>query len=234
MTCIVGIVYEGDVYIGGDRSAIDGWNRLVSEESKIFRIGEILMGTSGSHLVMQALKYELKLSRLQHMEGETDLQYLITVFAKEVRNLLAGLTTKRDEDGEASFSGGALIGYRGNLYRMSSNCQINSFVRRFDAIGSGAPFAMGAVAASGLGDPVKIIQQALRVTAELCCDVIGPFDVESLTWDPEAIQKAFLESVSKLPESARTRINGGTFVDSVRPAPPEPKPAAYPPSSITL
>lgn len=216
MTCIIGIQHEGVVYIGGDRSAIDGWNRFVSEESKIFRIGEILIGTSGSHLVAQALKYDLKLSRVQRTDGEADMDYLVTVFAKEVRQLLAGLTTKRDDDGEASFSGGALFGYRGNLYRMSSNCQINHFIRRYDAIGSGAPFALGAVAASGLHEPTKIIHHALRITSDLCCDVCAPFDVETL--EP-------------------VRSDAGTFMDKVefsRPAPPQPTPAANPPSSITL
>lgn len=230
MTCIIGIAYEGDVYIGGDRSAIDGWNRFVSEESKIFRIGEILIGTSGSHLVAQALKYELKLSRVQRTDGETDIDYLVSVFAKEVRQLLAGLTTKRDDDGEASFSGGALFGYRGNLYRMSSNGQINHFTRRYDAIGSGAPFALGAVAASGLHEPYKIIQQALRVTTDLCCDVIGPFDVEKLE-PTRSDAGTFLDSVGAVFNASKREVV--QEMDMI-PDPPLPRPAAHSPSSITL
>lgn len=216
MTCIVGIAHEGNVYIGGDRSAVDGWNKFTSEESKVFRVDEVLIGTCGSHLVTQAMKYELELSRLQG-QAETDMHYLVTVFAKEVRKLIAGLTTKRDDDGEAAFSGGALFGYRGNLYRLSSNCQVDYFNRRFDAIGSGAPFALGAVAASGLQEPVKIIHQALRIASELCCDVWGPIDVEVLTsQDSESTTNAFMTEVSKLPNA------------------PLPRPAQHSPSSIRL
>lgn len=179
MTCIVGLVHEGKVYIGGDRSAVDGWNRMVSNEPKLFRIGEILIGMSGSHLVSQILKHEFKPSRAQYMD-ETDLHYLVTVFGKEVRQLVSALINKRDDDGEAIFSGGALIGYRGKLYRMSSNCQVDWFERRYDAVGSGAAFALGSIATNSSNTPTNILFDALRVASLLCVDVCAPYDVKSL------------------------------------------------------
>lgn len=180
MTCIVGVVEDGKVYIGGDRAAVDGWKKNTSAHSKVYRVGPFLFGTCGSHRVAQVIEHEFKIS-VPQADTETDIHYLATIFANEIRSLLAsrGIIGKSD-DHEDKFEGGSLVGYRGNLYRLSSNFQIDHFERAFDGIGSGSPFALGAlqILLKSRTGAWTAIRQALEVAEALCCDVAGPFDVE--------------------------------------------------------
>ena len=43
MTCIVGLVHEGVVYIGGDSAGVGGMSLTVRADEKVFRNGEFLM-----------------------------------------------------------------------------------------------------------------------------------------------------------------------------------------------
>ena len=48
MTCIVGLVENGVVYIGGDSSGVGGWNLMLRKDRKVFRVGEALLGFTSS------------------------------------------------------------------------------------------------------------------------------------------------------------------------------------------
>lgn len=181
MTCIIGLVHEGKVYIGGDRAAVDGWKKNTSAHSKVFRVGEFIIGTCGSHRMAQIIEYEFKPT--VQAEGEADLHYLVVTVASELRTLLSsrGIIGKND-DNEDEFEGGCLVGYKGNLYRLSSNFQIAHFERHFDGIGSGSPFALGAmqVMETNNYDPATKVRIALETSGILCCDVAPPYDVLTL------------------------------------------------------
>ena len=181
MTCIIGLVHEGKVYIGGDRSAVDGWKKNTSAHSKVFRAGEFLFGTCGSHRMAQVIEHEFKISASQAVD-ETDLHYLCTVFANEIRTLLVGRgIIGKSDDNEDEYEGGCLVGYKGNLYRLSSNFQIDQFESSFDGIGSGSPFALGALQVIvRKGSPKTWIRRSMEVAELLCCDVAAPFDIEVL------------------------------------------------------
>lgn len=177
MTCILGLVQDGKVYMGGDRAGVDGWRRLVSAETKVFKVGELLVGCSGTGRMRQLIHYKLALSRMQN-EGENEISYLMNVFADEVRKLFAenGIVGK-DNENEDKFFGSLLIGYRGGLYGLNANFQIDWLERPFDAIGSGSPFALGAMEVLQSLEPIPRIRMALRAAEALCCDVSAPFDI---------------------------------------------------------
>lgn len=185
MTVIIGLKHGDDVYIAADRAAVDGWNNTVSAESKVFRVGELLIGTCGSRRMAQVLRYRLDL--LNQDKDQPHMDYLVNGFAYAVRSLFSnyGVMSKSD-DGEEKFAGGMLFGYRGNLYRMANNFQIDQFTRPFDAIGSGAPFALGALQMIyNTTDerpfaPRTMLLGVLTATQDLCADVSAPFDVEVL------------------------------------------------------
>lgn len=191
MTVIIGLKHEGDVYIAGDRATVDGWNNTISAESKVFRLGEFLIGTCGSRRMAQLLHYRLNL--LEQDEEQTPMDYLVNEFADGVRVLFAnyGVMTKSD-DGEDKFTGALLFGYRGNLYRMGNNFQIDQYASLFDAIGSGAPFALGVLQYmyntldEKVFTPRNMLLEALTAAADLCADVSAPFDIEVLKGDSHA------------------------------------------------
>jgi ATP-dependent protease HslVU (ClpYQ) peptidase subunit len=187
MTLIIGLKHKGEVYLAGDRAAVDGWTNRLSAEPKIFRVGEFLIGTCGSRRMAQLIQHHLTLIPQGADQPITD--YLVTEFAYSVRQLLTtqGIVTKSDT-GEDRFSeGGLLFGYRGGLYRLSSNFQVDAFKADFDAIGSGAPFALGALQymVNTRRDYEQletrgILLEAMTVAEDLCADVSAPFDVYRL------------------------------------------------------
>ncbi len=181
MTCIIGLVHEGKVIIGGDRAAVDGWKKNTSAHSKVFRVGQLLFGTCGSHRMAQIIEHEFKPTA--QTENENDLHYLVVTIANELRTLLVSKAIiGKNEDNEDKFEGGCLVGYKGNLYRLSSNFQIDHFERPFDGIGSGSPFALGAmqVFTTHTYPPDLQVRMALEAAGVLCCDVEPPYDVEVL------------------------------------------------------
>ncbi len=188
LTVIIGIKHGRDIYIGGDSSSVDGWHKRTERMSKVYYLGnkgEFLIGTCGSRRMAQIIKYQFKPSREKNFGAlESDSEYMVNVFAEELRDLLdkKGIVGKSDND-EDDFYGGAIVGYRENLYRLSPNYQVDQFDSSYDAIGSGAPFALGALVALTERVPLKpelLIQKAMKAAETLCIDVSAPFRIEVL------------------------------------------------------
>jgi hypothetical protein len=48
MTCIVGLVDGGRVWLGGDSAGVSGWDLTVRADRKVFRNGPYVMGFTTS------------------------------------------------------------------------------------------------------------------------------------------------------------------------------------------
>src|SRR3546814_10742010 len=48
MTCIVGLVDDGKVYLGGDSAGVAGWSLTVRKDPKVFRVGDCIIGFTSS------------------------------------------------------------------------------------------------------------------------------------------------------------------------------------------
>ncbi len=61
MTCIVGLVHEGVVYMGGDSAATSSayLNQTILATEKVFRNGEFLIGAAGSERASLLLRHSL-------------------------------------------------------------------------------------------------------------------------------------------------------------------------------
>lgn len=55
MTCVVGLVDKGTVYIGVDSAAVQGWTRRKSRVAKVFHRGPFLIGYTTSFRMGQLL-----------------------------------------------------------------------------------------------------------------------------------------------------------------------------------
>jgi hypothetical protein len=55
MTCIVGIVENGKVYMGGDAAGVNGYSVRVRKDPKLFKVGEFLFGYTSSFRMGQLL-----------------------------------------------------------------------------------------------------------------------------------------------------------------------------------
>ena len=47
MTCIIGLVEKGHVYMGGDSIAVSDWDMERLRPQKVFQVGDYLIGCEG-------------------------------------------------------------------------------------------------------------------------------------------------------------------------------------------
>jgi len=173
MTCIIGLEHDGKVYMGGDSAAVSGWDITPTAEPKVFwRFDGFLIGYTTSFRMGQLLQYDLTIPK--HDDRE-DMRYLVTQFIPAVRECLrAGGFTKIVDNQEEG--GLFLVGYRGKVYEVDSEFQVLHNSRGVAAIGCGASYAIGALAAMPPNaDPHAAIIKALEIAGTYSAAVCAPY-----------------------------------------------------------
>ena len=190
MTCIVGVKTPQGVYIGGDSaSTSDSGLQTILASSKVFFLGEegnrMLLGCTTSCRMMQLLRYELHLPPYEKsMEVE---EYLVTVFINEVRDCLksGGFAKKEDEKEEG---GNFLVAFQGRLFEVQDDYQVSEPVNGYEAVGSGAKFALGALYVTPHLPPEQRIEQALQAATYHNAYVKPPFLIKCLSSEKECAE----------------------------------------------
>lgn len=177
MTCIVGLVHRGTVYIGGDSASVQGWTSRITRLPKVFRRGPFLIGYTTSFRMGQLLQFGLE-PRVQ-AAGEDDMRFMVTEVAERVRLLLKERGVAKVES-NAETGGQFLVGYRGRLFSMQQDFQVNEMADGYDAVGSGAEYALGAMRALSKSPPIPRLKRALEISAHFNMGVSGPFFVKKL------------------------------------------------------
>lgn len=178
MTCIVGLVEEGHVYLGGDSAGIGGWSLTVRKDKKLFRNGEFLIGGTGSFRLIQLLQYAFTPPTY---DPDSDLgKYMATTFIDAVRQCLkdGGLAEKKSEQESGGYF---LVGFAGRLFFIEADYQVGEALCGYNAIGTGGEIAKGVLYATPDVQPRKRIELALRGAEEHNAGVRGPFYIEVLT-----------------------------------------------------
>lgn len=185
MTCIVGYEHENKVYLGCDSATVDGWTIQLTAQSKIFKLGEFLIGCAGFPRVSQLIQYSLSLKPQQ--ENQTSFAYLCTEFSSAVKTILNDNDSiHSSENGKGLPETSVLFGYRKHLYILDTNFQIIQFKDKYAAIGSGMDLALGAMAALSSVDLIKSmkpenkIKIALEASAKHNTGVQKPFKIMSI------------------------------------------------------
>src|SRR3972149_1095014 len=144
MTCIVGLEHDHKVYMGGDSAAVGDWDIQETDEHKVFRSGDFLIGYTSSFRMGQLLRYSLDIPKNSNsILG--DMKYMVTEFIPAVRNCLKeGSFTKIENSKEEG--GIFLVGYHGLIYRIDSDFQVLRIRSDFTSVGHGFAFALGAMA----------------------------------------------------------------------------------------
>lgn len=177
MTCIVGLVEDGKVYIGGDSAGTAGWSLTIRKDAKVFRNGDFLIGGTSSFRMLQLLRYAFLPPAY---DESTDLErYMATKFVDAVRETFkAGGFAQKTSDQESG--GHFLVGFRGRLFHIESDYQAGEAVCGYDAAGCGADIALGALFATPSMRPKKRLELALQAAEQHNAGVRGPFCIESL------------------------------------------------------
>lgn len=178
MTCIIGLIDSGKVYMGADSAAMSGWQLSLRKDSKIIRNGGFLIGLAGSARARQLLQFTWKPPL--HDPAKSDWEYMVADVADGIRACLkSGGYAAKDNEHE-KFDSVFLIGYHGQLYAIYGDYQVEVEQAAFNAVGCGAEIALGAMYALEGLSPIKRIQKALEAAERFSAGVRGPFVVEAL------------------------------------------------------
>lgn len=182
MTCIVGLVDNGSVYIGGDSAGVAGLSISIRSDEKVFQNGPFIMGFTTSFRMGQLLRY--KFDPPQQTVGQTDMQYMVTDFIDGVRRCFAA---NGFGDKDATSGGTFLVGYKGKLYVIQSDYQVGIPSELYDAVGCGTDLALGSLFStqeSDLNAEERVIM-ALKAATAFSAGVAPPFLLVKQEGPPE-------------------------------------------------
>lgn len=181
MTCIVGWIEGGCVYIGGDSLGTASGHKQIRKDPKVIRVGEMVIGYTSSFRFGQLMRYMLKLPT--HPEGMDTFQYMATCFVGAM--LRSEGYAKRVSEQESS-DGNCLVGYRGRLFQFYDDYQIEETIERFAACGHGRALALGALGATEFYSmhPAERLEGVLSVVGRFDVFVGGPSLILSTTVPP--------------------------------------------------
>jgi hypothetical protein len=171
MSCVVGIVYEGNVYLGSDSAGTsDSCQLLIYAEPKVFRIGAFVLGCAGSFRIAQILRY---LFTPPPLEGDL-MRYMVASFVPALKECL-----KADEPKSEDLLCGSrlLVGVQGRLFCIYMDFHVEETIDEYNAIGSADDVAYGALyGTQHLWDnPIARLRIALEAAQKYYTSVREPF-----------------------------------------------------------
>lgn len=184
MTCIAGAVKHGEVCIGGDAISVHGNSAArVGADGKVFRVGELLIGSSGTVRCQQIIRY---LFEPAPINGDLTA-YMVREFVPALRHSIKehGGEVKGDSGGE-QMDARYLVGVRGRLYEIDSGYGCFESRAFYAAVGCADQEALAAMftAARLLDVNVSartIVEHGLLAAAEFDTTIRSPFTAITLT-----------------------------------------------------
>ncbi len=178
MTCIVGLVDRGKVWIGADSAASDGHKIYARNDCKLFKNGPFLFSSCGSIRPRQLLAHKFCPPK-RHPDTPLD-QYMTTDFIDALRVCMSEGGVRKKKDEVESVEQYFLVGHKGRLFEVERDFQVAEPSLPFHATGSGEEFALGALYATRSWQPRKRLIAALEAAEAYCTTVRGPFHIESI------------------------------------------------------
>lgn len=186
MTCIVGLVKEGKVYMGGDTAGLDACSLHIHnrKDIKVFKLNnpwgnDFVVGYTSSFRMGQLLRFNFL---PPHCPSDKDVyKYMCTDFIETVRRLFKDRGYAKIDSGVES-GGTFLVGFRGQLFYIEDDFQVGEVMDDYNAVGCGYPFALGALHATETMDipPKDRLEIALKAAQKFSGGVREPFTFEEL------------------------------------------------------
>jgi ATP-dependent protease HslVU (ClpYQ) peptidase subunit len=176
MTCIIGLIDNDKVYMGGDSAGIAGYDLTIRADPKVFVNGSFLIGYTSSFRMGQLLRFKFKPP--YHKPEICIEEYMMTDFIDAVRQCFKdnGYT---EINNNRETAGTFLVGYKGRLFTVDSDYQVGESLNKFDAVGCGGSYALGSLN-STIGEPEERIKKALETAEKFSAGVRGPFVIENV------------------------------------------------------
>lgn len=182
MTCVVGVVHDGKVYLAADSAGISGMDLRIRTDKKVFEVDEFVIGIAGSFRMGNILRFSF--NPPIHHEDVDPFHYMATDFIDEVRHALKdGGYSKKDNNVETTTGGTFLVGYRGRLFEIDSDFQVAENVHGYAAIGCGDQVALGSLfSTDDFDNPEDRLEEALEAAEAFSAGVRAPFNFISTTY----------------------------------------------------
>ena len=180
MTCIVGMIHNGKVWMGGDSAGTAGnMNQRIRADKKVFVKGEFIIGFCGSFRMGDLLKHTFEIPDTTEVTDPD--KFMVNQFVDALRSLLETENKKAGLSDRDKLYPSILVGFRGRLYNIESDYQCGRPEDGFDSVGSGSSVAIGAMHGSkGITSPKARITAALEAASRNDAAVRPPFHVLSL------------------------------------------------------
>jgi ATP-dependent protease HslVU (ClpYQ) peptidase subunit len=173
MTCIVGIAHEGKVILGADSAGVNGWlDRRIRGDRKVFTNGHLVFGFTSSFRMGQLLEHALTPPPVQ--EGQEPYAYAVKSLIPAIRETMRAGGWMKTENGRDE-GGVFLVGFRGHLFSIHGDFQVGESIERYEAVGCGDAYAMGAMHAARDLPPKERLTAGLEAAAKFSAGVAGPF-----------------------------------------------------------
>lgn len=186
MTCIVGLVEHGTVYMAGDSGQFHGWDVTTLPGGKVYEKGGCLFGSAGYARFRQLVQHHLRIP----FKGTLSLEeWAVTKLVPEMRSLLKEHGHATVQNATESHESVLLIGAEGRLLKVGGDYTVTE-ATPYGAVGCGQDFALGvlhATATLGLA-PFDRLRMALEAAGHFSAGVREPFTF--LRLDPPSTQEA--------------------------------------------
>jgi hypothetical protein len=179
-TCIVGLIHEGSIWMGGDSAGVGGLSIVTRADKKVFLKRDSLgteygFGFTSSFRMGQLLQYTLNIPVM----ATSDLhEFMATAFATAVRQCFKdGGFTHIENSSETG--GTFLVGTQGRLFYIDEDFQIGENIPNYSACGCGADLALGSLYTSAKTEmiPTDRLMIALEAAQEYSAGVRAPFNI---------------------------------------------------------
>lgn len=179
MTCIVGLIEDNKVYIGGDSAGVSGSHITKRKDTKVFERYGVLIGYTSSFRMGQLLRFKL----IVPPKKCNDLyEYMCTDFVDAIRKCLSDGGFAQKTNGEET-GGYFLVGIENRLFKIENDYQVGESFKSYEAVGSGEDYAKGclySVCDDKQLSPQEKIYMALAASAEFSGSVCAPFIIKEL------------------------------------------------------
>ena len=186
MTCIVALIHENKVLLGGDSAASDDKSGIIFQRTdpKVFKVGQFGIGFVDSFRMGQILQYNWTPPIYKPTAGFKNLdKFMRTKFIESVKETFqeqgyGRFGNNAPEDGD---EGGVFIitvQGSGRIFTMDTDFHIGEVDVSFMAEGSGQQLALGSLYSTGLiKTPRKRVRMALEAAAKFNMNVRPPFTI---------------------------------------------------------
>lgn len=157
--------------MGGDSAATDDTAITLRADQKVFILkNRFIIGFTTSFRMGQLLRFSLAVP-LQK-KSQNDFQFMCTTFINAVKKCF-----KKGDFGETKEGGEFLVGYRGNIYKIQEDFQVEKSLDNYSAVGAGEDYALGSFFSTDALDikPEDRVFCALKAAAKFSINVRGPF-----------------------------------------------------------